>query len=466
MTSHATIRRSTVLRRGLLAATSALVVMTGATTTVAAADLGGACCADLEERVAELEATVARKGNRKVSLRVSGQVSQALLAFDDGGERNIYQVSNWNTSDRLRMEGSARVGDGVIAGYFLELGLGLASTANVSQNNDDPGSGAPFVRQSLWFVDSERLGALSVGLADPATDDIIGYNLGGTGIAASANATLYGTNLFTRNGLTGTLNSLQSGNTTALTWRRFLPQLDTPRGNLVRYDSPVVQGFALSASWGEDDFWDAALRFARNAHGFKLAFGAGYYENREEFTALATGNSLTREMKGSASVLHERSGLFLSAAYVHREHSGTNLAMRTFSCYASNDAAQIRALGVACTSRPDFDYYWLSGGIRLRAVPLGSTSIYGEFGRGEDGVTGLNVATASATGGDIDQVTSSSMTIWGAGIVQRINSADMDLFASYRRFSAEVTGLETSGAVVAAPIEDAHLFLAGTRIRF
>ena len=33
-----------------------------------AADLGGDCCADLEERVAELEATTARKGNRKMSL--------------------------------------------------------------------------------------------------------------------------------------------------------------------------------------------------------------------------------------------------------------------------------------------------------------------------------------------------------------------------------------------------------------
>ena len=30
-----------------------------------AADLGGDCCADLEERVAELEATTVRKGNKK-----------------------------------------------------------------------------------------------------------------------------------------------------------------------------------------------------------------------------------------------------------------------------------------------------------------------------------------------------------------------------------------------------------------
>ncbi len=33
-----------------------------------AADLGGDCCADLEERVAELEATTVRKGNKKVSV--------------------------------------------------------------------------------------------------------------------------------------------------------------------------------------------------------------------------------------------------------------------------------------------------------------------------------------------------------------------------------------------------------------
>ena len=39
-----------------------------------AADLGGDCCADLEERVAELEATTVRKGNKKVSVTLSGWV--------------------------------------------------------------------------------------------------------------------------------------------------------------------------------------------------------------------------------------------------------------------------------------------------------------------------------------------------------------------------------------------------------
>ena len=40
-----------------------------------AADLGGDCCSDLEDRVAELEATTARKGNKKVSVTLYGQRS-------------------------------------------------------------------------------------------------------------------------------------------------------------------------------------------------------------------------------------------------------------------------------------------------------------------------------------------------------------------------------------------------------
>ncbi|MEL7049851.1 MAG: porin, partial [Pseudomonadota bacterium] len=49
------------------------MTLLGTTTSSAtAADFGGDCCADLEERIAELEATTARKGNRKVNLTVSG----------------------------------------------------------------------------------------------------------------------------------------------------------------------------------------------------------------------------------------------------------------------------------------------------------------------------------------------------------------------------------------------------------
>jgi len=58
--------------------------------SASAADLGGNCCADLEERIAELEATTARKGNRKVSLTISGWVAEQVMWWDDGEEQNVY----------------------------------------------------------------------------------------------------------------------------------------------------------------------------------------------------------------------------------------------------------------------------------------------------------------------------------------------------------------------------------------
>ena len=68
--------------RVLMIATAAIALMGSfAHEPVKAADLGGDCCADLEERVAELEATTVRKGNKKVSVTFYGQVNQrhALL---------------------------------------------------------------------------------------------------------------------------------------------------------------------------------------------------------------------------------------------------------------------------------------------------------------------------------------------------------------------------------------------------
>ncbi|MCG8562955.1 MAG: hypothetical protein MI824_24405, partial [Hyphomicrobiales bacterium] len=61
--------------RFAIAAAAGLFAGGLALTPAQAADLGGDCCADLEERVAELEATTVRKGNRKVSVKLSGQIN-------------------------------------------------------------------------------------------------------------------------------------------------------------------------------------------------------------------------------------------------------------------------------------------------------------------------------------------------------------------------------------------------------
>src|SRR5262245_6421799 len=74
-----------------------------------AADLGGNCCADLEERVAELEATTVRKGNRKMSLTITGQVDRVILWWDDKYQSHTYYgLDNTNSSTRFSLLGSAK----------------------------------------------------------------------------------------------------------------------------------------------------------------------------------------------------------------------------------------------------------------------------------------------------------------------------------------------------------------------
>jgi hypothetical protein len=94
-----------------------------AATPASSADLGEDCCADLEERVAELEATTARKGNRKVSLTVSGWVNEAVFWWDDGTEKNVYVGTNAIEQSRFRFNGEAKIDKDWSAGYILEIGI-------------------------------------------------------------------------------------------------------------------------------------------------------------------------------------------------------------------------------------------------------------------------------------------------------------------------------------------------------
>ena len=89
---------SALVAAGLLAGGMSI----SSSTSAFAADLGGNCCADLEERIAELEATTARKGNRKVSLTVSGWVGQQVMFWDDGGEIERLRPRSWHDARQPR----------------------------------------------------------------------------------------------------------------------------------------------------------------------------------------------------------------------------------------------------------------------------------------------------------------------------------------------------------------------------
>ena len=94
-------------------------------TPARAADLGGDCCADLEERVAELEATTVRKGNKKVSVTLSGWVVKSFNWWDDGDiDSAIVGDKGYDLGSRFAITGNATIAPGWSAGFNLTVPSG------------------------------------------------------------------------------------------------------------------------------------------------------------------------------------------------------------------------------------------------------------------------------------------------------------------------------------------------------
>jgi len=278
----------------------------GLATSANAADLGGNCCADLEERIAELEATTARKGNRKVSLTVSGWVGQQVSFWDDGIESNTYVHDLGSTlGSHVKFTGSAQISAGWSAGYVLQIEAISNDSLTMSQDvpngpglynfladQDTSRGGQTQVIQSYWFVKSDHLGKVSIGQQSQASDNTA-ILVDGSGSLVPANWVAFDTRaFFIRLSDGGHLNQiwgLAGGGCASMggVWG----DCNGLTQNVVRYDSPTFAGFSISASWGEDDMWDIAGRYAGEHHGFKLAAAAAY--NEVNSSGYASANSVT-----------------------------------------------------------------------------------------------------------------------------------------------------------------------------
>jgi predicted porin len=436
-----------------------------------AADLGGNCCADLEERVAELEATTARKGNRKVKLTVSGQVNEAVVFWDDGAESNTYVVSNNYSRTRFRFVGDAKINADWSAGYLLEIGVRYANSQNRNQFGNDSGSVFD-VRHSAWWIDSKTYGRLWVGHTSTASDGITEINLANSVIAGPDPAAINGGFLLRRSGTVG--NAGLSALTWQAIWSQWNPNVgEGDRRNTVKYVSPTFMGFVFQAAWGEDDMWDAALRYAGEFSGFRVAAGIGYqhYGDTDPGCAnLAPANNSGVDCHAvgmSASVMHVATGLFVTGSYGWAEDDNRQQLYRNLTGNQALTGVEERD-----------EHWWVQAGIQKNWFGLGNTLLYGEYGHYDSGAN-LNAGAARVLAA-ADQLNSAGanrfisgteIDFWGLGVVQSIDAAAMDLYIGYKHFEADVqlstTGSKTVGVVQKSrPIDDWQAVMAGGIIRF
>lgn len=411
------------LARGA-AAFAGLGALAMVSTSAQAADLGGDCCADLEERVAVLEATTARKGNRKVSLTVSGWMNQNLLIWDDGDESDAYVTSNGNDLGAINFAGEAKIRPGWKAGYEIELEIIAAGSDSVSQSSDD-GETALELAQAAMFIESERYGTLTWGFADQASDGAPEMDLSGAeNVAYSAVADVAGG--FQLRFSNGAL----SGND--ITIGALFDNFNGDTFNVIRYETPELAGFVLSASWGEDDVWDVALAYEKELGEFEVAAAIAYRQNQDN-----DGNDPLDQdtLNGSISVIHNPTGLNLTFAAGQRDFNDED--------------------------RDEATFYYIKGGINKQWSPLGNTSIYGEYGQFDDVLVG---DVTGVTG--VDAVSGSEAKVYGFGIVQHIDAAAMQLYAGFRHYEVDLD-FTNGGVAVAGPgVEDFSTVMVGGRIDF
>jgi len=402
-----------------------------------AADLGGDCCSDLEERIADLEATTARKGNRKVSLAISGWVNEAVFFWDDGTERNVYIGTNTLEQSRFKFAGEAKIDKDWSAGYTLEVGVAGAASSTFSQSSTGTSTSLT-LRKSNWYLKSKTYGKLTVGLDGTSTyhllDDADGANTRNYSDAEAARVAL---GAF---GLRSGGSAAAAGN---LTWGNIMAGYNngTPgqdgRRNIVKYDSPEFGGFVASVSWGEDDLWDTSLSYKGELHDFKIVGRIGYGESTDQAATNCTGpaSGFKCTWWGAAgTVMHAPTGLYLYAGYGEQK---------------------IESLP---GSLDDTSTTWfIQPGIERKWHPIGKTTIFGEYRKDDAGAlfSGTsNTATLNSQGADL--------THYAGGIVQSIDAAAMDLYVIYRHSEGDF--INKAGTKVG--LDDFDMVISGARIQF
>lgn len=418
----------------------------GGTTTAIGADLGAGCCADLEERIAELEATTARKGNRKVSLTISGYIAQELTVWDDGKETNAYLHGLGPTqTTHVKFNGQAVIAPGWTAGYMLRLQnladnpFGRAGAAAMDQNSDNFDQGLN-AQMSAWYVQSKDYGKVTLGKqANAAKSAAMFTDQSGTQVIDNYTFLAGFPQFILRSA--GDLSPAVTWGQLAFCYSQNFPLGGDCNGivmNAIRYDTPVFAGFSGSASWGEDDFWEVGGRYAGELSGFKISLGLGYSEMTDE-------NST-----GAAVMLDKHSSYFQAGGYA--QHLATGLFLHAAYGYEDNGDRIVMSQGVAVGPALDGEHWYVKSGIRQKWTPLGATIVYGDYAEYHDQL---------GPGALANGATSSELTRFGGGIAQEIDAASMTVYLKYQHYEADVTG-----AVTIVDLDDLDLFSFGGLINF
>jgi Gram-negative porin len=485
-------------------------------TPAKAADLGGDCCADLEERVAELEATTVRKGNKKVSVTLSGWVVKSFNWWDDGDIDSAFVGDKgYDLGSRFAITGSATIAPGWSGGFNITVNtygdiFGDAGVGAASNQFDEAGGtfGNISTLYSYIYIKSDKWGTLNWGHLSPASDNpAVLADISGTVIESNA-VFFEGASFILRpkGAKLGGYGGLDNG----LAWEDFLLCQGLGLGigadcfgaamPAVRYDSPTWGGFRFETSWGkqsltsgsesfptpEFNFWDIAAFYTADWNSIKLSaayaftwqessiiggsFSPGFCDfDFGPFSNCFGDSSTLNDSKLhqiGASIMHKPSGLGIYATGNWEDVSGD--ANRCLGNLGGSSTLCLNALSFSAL--PDTDMWGVKPFWRKAWSPIGATVLYAEFAQYNDyfglgNINGLASVVPNCTTG-VCTITGSEVERWGLGVVQEIDSAAMHVWLRWQHNKADIDILQVDGTRTGQSFEDQDLIQAGGIIFF
>ncbi len=365
-------------------------------TAARAADLGGDCCADLETRVAELEATTVRKGNKKVSLTITGRVAAAMVFWNDSGPADsidgfqdnsqfdhLSDLSFGNVGDgpNIVFKGEGKIRPDLTAGFSMEIGNNFDA---FDQANHSTGRSGGLGTDNVYvYLSSKSLGTLELGKQDSAAD-FFNVNYDGSWIGGFSSG---------RANRRFLVRDVASGEFTGNTFASYLSTLEHGGDPELRYASPLLGGFSFTGSIAGDDRWGLGANYAMSHGTVTVGLGAGFgRDTRQDAGAIDTSVDYTAF---SAGIKESSSGLFLSGDWTRRSTAVTG--------YVADDATN----------------FFVNGGWAKNVTGAGDTTIHVSYDR----TTGLlNDALTGA-----DSVAHTTVI----GIDQKFDSAETHVYLQW-----------------------------------
>lgn len=337
-----------------------------------------------------------------VSLILYGQLNPAFLSFDDGQNTTEKLVDSSHSNSRIGLWLRQSLETGELA-FNLETGFGFRPSAGVSQNVELDAWN--WERRNIRKIDlsfkTNAAGTFYVGQGSMANDGTAEADLSGTTLVVYASVPDSAGAFLFRN---------SDGDLSKRTIGGSFGDFDGGRLGRVRYDTPVFNGFYLSASYGEEILIDGvdltsasvALHYSDKIGAYEIAGGLGYADvdpgpNVDSFT----------ETTGSLSVLHD-SGFNVTVASGRREDQG--------------------------------HYGYGKLGYIGNWFAFGSTAIAVDYYRGSDRT-----------------VSGSTSKAVGLGVVQRIDPANVEVYLGLRDYELSEPG---------ESYQDASSVLFGARWKF